>query len=263
MLLSRILNKMQHELRMRFEYFDSEEKLIKDAQEYWNEESLVKDASHWRGGLGVFKNEMNWLKLGKEHLNLVQAYATQSDLIFPVEKIVEWGCGGGANAVHFSPLTKQYIGIDINSENLLECGRQMVAMGLDNFQPILIEVQNPEAALIAETMTADIFICTYVYELLPSPNYGLRILKLANQMLKENGTGLIQIRYNDPSRKHASRKWGYKINPYHMTTYSLEEFWNYSIAFGFEPLGIYLLPKQELVNDERYAYYILKKSTPM
>ena len=258
MFLMEIGNKLQHEIRTRIQYFDSEQKLEDDAQEYWNQASPKKSASHWRDNDEF--DEQNWLKLGKEHLSLVNSFASMAELHFPVNKIVEWGCGGGANAVQFGSLTKRYFGIDINTETLDECRNQMKIWGYDNFQPVLIKVNDPEAGLIDEMREADLFICTYVFELLPNPEYGLRLLRLANQALKVHGAGLIQIRYNELGRKHSSRRWGYKIKPYHMTTYSLKEFWNYTLAYGFQPFGIYLMPEQKIVNDVRYAYYFVKKT---
>ena len=220
---------------------------------------MVEDAYHWRGK-GVFEgNEEGWLQLGREHLDLVNSYACQLDLKFPVDKIVEWGCGGGANAVHFGSKANKYFGIDINPESLSECTNQMSNFGYRNFHPFLIDTSNPEKALVEDIKDSDFFICTYVYELLPSPEYGLRILELANRILKINGIGFIQIKYNSGERKFRSRKWGYKLNPYNMTTYTIEEFWNHTLAFGFQPYGVYLMPKQEIVSDYRYAYYFLKK----
>lgn len=250
--------KLLHEFRTRIQFFDTEQKLEDDAQEYWNQASLKKSASHWRDNEEF--DEQNWLELGKEHMKLMNSFAGMAGLRFPVNKIVEWGCGGGANAVQFGALTKIYFGVDINAETLDECSNQMKNWGYDNFRSVLIMVDDPEAGLIDEMKDSDLFICTYVFELIPSPEYGLRLLRLANQVLKVGGVGLIQIRYNDLGRRHGSRKWGYKFKPYHMTTYSLEEFWNYALAFGFQPLAIYLVPEQKIVGDVRYGYYFIKKT---
>jgi ubiquinone/menaquinone biosynthesis C-methylase UbiE len=250
-------------LRNKLGFFDSEKKLASDNQDYWSKDysnpNLAQDA-HWKNN-GKFEDHQRWLNLGKEHLDLILNYSSIINLQFPFKQIVEWGCGGGANAVHFAPITEKYIGIDITSESLVECNKQIVESGHNNFHPVLINASNPESVLDVGICEVDLFICTYVYELFPSPAYGLTILKLANRMLKEDGVALIHIRYNDGKKGQQSKRWGYKLHPYVMTTYTIEEFWEKSKEFGFEPLGIFLKPDQPLVNDYNYAYFFLKKNT--
>jgi cyclopropane fatty-acyl-phospholipid synthase-like methyltransferase len=196
-------------------------------------------------------------------LNLITAYSFVLNIKFPVKQIIEWGCGGGANAVHFASKTEKFIGIDITSKSLDECNKQILNIGLNNFVPVLINASTPESVLNNHIKNVELFICTYVFELFPSPEYGINVLKLANEMLKENGMAFIQIRYNDGKKWLKSKRWGYNQHPYTMTTYSLEEFWEKSKECGFDPLGIYLKPYQPLVNDNWYAYYFLKKVNPV
>ncbi len=42
-----------------------------------------------------------------------------------------------------------------------------------------------------------------------------------------------------------------------MTTYRLDDFWEIAKQCGFKPHAIHLVPKQPLVQDERYAYFFL------
>jgi len=260
--IKKMAKKISGKFRNTFGIYDSESKLASDAQDYWRrdyskKENLAQDA-HWKNK-GIFQDTNRWLSLGKEHLDLIMQYASVCNLDFPVNKIVEWGCGGGANAVHFAKYTKEYIGIEITQESLNECKSQLVAYGFNNFKPVLINVDTPETINQYKITNVDFFLCTYVYELLPSPSYGIKILQLAFDMLKTGGVALIQIRYHDGIKNLKSRKWDYKSNPYLMTTYTIEEFWNQSVEIGFTPLGIYLKPVQPLVNDFQYAYYFLRK----
>lgn len=247
--------------RYRINIAESEEKLAHDNHNYWNRDYsnpiLAQDA-HWINN-GKFEDHQVWLSLGKEHLKLLYDFSSLLNINFPVKQIVEWGCGGGANAVHFAPLTEKFIGIDITSESLTECERQLLNIGLNNFFPIKINASLPEAVLNSNVKDADLFICTYVYELFPSSEYGMNILKLANSMLKKGGIAFVHIRYNDGRESLKSKKWGYNVHPYIMTTYTLEEFWERSKECGFEPICIYMKPYQPLVNDKYYAYYFLKK----
>jgi len=249
-------------IRNKLHFNDSERKLAADNQEYWNqdydEKPILAQDSHWRNK-GIFEDEQRWLSLGKEHLDLIRNQNSSLNLQFPVKQIVEWGCGGGANAFHFAPLTETFIGIDINPDSLTECHKQILESGKDNFFPILINASDPETIVQHQIKVVDLFLCTYVFELFPSPAYGLTILKLANNMLKPGGIAFVHIRYNDGRKELKSKRWGYKIHPYIMTTYTLEEFWEDAKNLGFEPLSIYLTPKQPLVSDKCTAYYFLKK----
>jgi hypothetical protein len=38
-----------------------------------------------------------------------------------------------------------------------------------------------------------------------------------------------------------------------MTTYPVDELWEQSKAYGFVPHGLYLMPTQPLVSEERYV----------
>lgn len=243
-------------------YYESENKLARDAHEYWNQNyskvpQIAQDA-HWKDK-GIFEDGQRWLLLGKEHLDLILSHSELLNFRLPVKHIVEWGCGGGANAIHFAPFTEKFIGIDISQESLDECYNQLLENGHDNFHPILINASTPKSILSEPVNEVDLFICTYVYELLPSPAYGLTVLKLANNMLRNKGVAFIQIRYNDGRKELKSKKWGYKITPYNMTTYTIEEFWENSKELGFEPVSVFLKPNQPLVNDQCYAYFFLKK----
>jgi len=255
------VKKFQSQLRNKLHYYDSESKLALDAQEYWRQdytkENLAQDA-HWKDK-GIFRDTERWLSLGKEHIELIMKYASVYNIQFPVKKIVEWGCGGGANAVHFAKYTNEFIGIDITQESLTECKSQLDEIGFNNFRPVFIDLQTPEFIRDCNVLDIDIFLCLYVYETFPSPAYGLKILELAYHMLKRNGMAFIQIKYYDGYKKLKPRRSGYRSNPYWMTTYTLEEFWNRSSEIGFTPLGIYLKPHQPLVRDSNYAYYFLRK----
>jgi 2-polyprenyl-3-methyl-5-hydroxy-6-metoxy-1,4-benzoquinol methylase len=245
-----------------FKLYESENKLAADAQKYWDKDysekpKLAQDA-HWKNN-GIFENHERWLKLGKEHIDLVKNYTSILKPHQKIGQIVEWGCGGGANAVHFAPYAKKFIGIDVAIESLDECKKQLSNIGLSNFQPLLINASTPELVLDGQIAETDLFICTYVYELFPSPAYGINVLELAYKMLKPGGMAFIQIRYNDGRKDLRPKRWGYKFNATFMTTYTLEEFWNYSSKIGFEHVNLFLKPKQPLVDDRCYAYYFLRK----
>ena len=255
--------RVENWIRSHFGIYESEKKLATDSKKYWsgdyvNNVTIAQDA-HWQNR-GIFEDTSRWLALGKEHIDLISLYSGVLGIEFPIDRMVEWGCGGGANAVHFAPLTKEYIGIDISKDSLRECERQMNKFGYRNFIPVLVDAVDPESITSEDIFNNDLFLCTYVYELFPSPEYGITVLKLANSMLKKGGIAVIQIRYNDGRKGMASKRWGYGKNPYQMTTYTLEEFWKQTRYKGFQPFGIFMKPEQPLINDMCYAYYFLKKT---
>jgi cyclopropane fatty-acyl-phospholipid synthase-like methyltransferase len=234
--------------------------LISDSQQYWNDPSNqhLRQYAHWRGS-GIFKDESRWLALGREHLRLYEAFARMVGLKPPpVKRIVEWGCGGGMNAVHFGHLAAEFCGVDVSSESLDECGKQMSMEGLRNFTPILIDASDPEAALAQVPGPCDLFLSTYVFEALPSPEYGIRVLRIARQLVETGGLAIIQIKYHD-NWKNASRRWNYAKNLARTSTFRIEEFWVAAEQCGFVPKTVTLVPKQPMVNDRNYAYFLLQK----
>ena len=51
-----------------------------------------------------------WLAWGAGHLDLYRNFARMLDVPLSVHRIVEWGSGGGANAIHFAPFAQEYVG---------------------------------------------------------------------------------------------------------------------------------------------------------
>ena len=239
---------------------ESETKLIGASQAYWNDPSdqSLKQNSHWRG-VGIFGDDSRWLALGREHLQLYEAFARVLDLKQSLKRIVEWGCGGGINAVHFGRLANEFYGIDISSSSLEECERQMIAAGLRNFTPVLIDAADPEAVLGLVQGSCDLFVSTYLFELLPTPEYGTRILRIAHELLAAGGIAIIQIKYSEADRTTTSRRWAYAKNLAWNATYRIEEFWLAAQRCGFTPKMVTLQPQQPLVNDRNYAYFLLLK----
>ena len=247
-------------VRQAIGFNTSEAKLIGESQTYWNDPSdgTLHQNSHWRG-VGIFADDARWLALGYEHLRIYQEFARAVGLNGSPRHIVEWGCGGGMNAVHFGCLTEQFYGIDISPSTLKECEKQMRAAGLNNFIPVLIDAADPEAAAGQVRGPCELLISTYVFELLPTPEYGIRVLRVAHELLAPGGVAMIQIKYSEGDAKTRSRGWAYARNLAWNATYRIEGFWQTARSCGFTPRMITLLPEQPLVNDRNYAYFLLQK----
>ncbi|HRK31707.1 MAG TPA: class I SAM-dependent methyltransferase [Tepidisphaeraceae bacterium] len=240
-------------------YRESEQRIIRQSGEFWSDtdSSKFRAYSHWKGEDGIA--DAAWLALGKQHLDLFHRMIRLTEMRRPIDRIIEWGCGGGCNAVHFAREAGQFIGVDVSQATLEECRRAVSAAGLGNFLPVLVDVAAPESALEQITDACDLFLCTYVMELVPTPAYGRRIVDIAYKLVRPGGLAIIQIKYATTDAATQPRRWGYKLNAANMTTYAIDQFWEICQQAGFEPLAVTLQPKQTLIGDERYAYFTLSR----
>jgi SAM-dependent methyltransferase len=225
------------------------------AQRYWSEVHQGR-GSHWEG-TGRFVRGDLWMTIGLRHLAMLRRAAKTLDVPATGGRVVEWGCGGGANAVQIAPSAREFIGVDVSNDSLQECARQVAARCDTTFRPVLIDVSHPEAALHHIDCPCNVFLCFYVFELIPSPGYGERILHVAKELLAPGGLALIQIKYDTGSWRTRPRRLSYRFSPGNMTTYPIHTFWQLAARCGFEPQYVELVPEDEL--DERYAYFVLLK----
>ncbi|MFC4858695.1 class I SAM-dependent methyltransferase [Actinophytocola glycyrrhizae] len=235
----------------------SESRIAADAQTYWASAGSAswKANSHWRDA-HVFDDGDLWHEIGKRHLDMFERGARAVGFDRPLGRVVEWGCGGGANAVHFAPKAREFVGVDVVPETLAECARQVAARGGTPFTPVLAEVAHPER-VVAEIGTCDLFLCFYLFELIPTPEYGERLLRIASRVLAPGGLALIQVKYHEGDFWSRPRRRGYRTSVAGMTTYSVPEFWQLVADSGLRPEGVTLVPENEL--DRRYAYFLVSK----
>jgi SAM-dependent methyltransferase len=241
---------------------EPEEKIIADSQAFWaglSNQGRDGGPAHWRGQ-SLFADDERWLAIGRNSLQVFHRFVGTDWLSLCPRRIVDWGCGGGTCAMHFAPGAAAYYGVDITQASVDECGKQMASAGLFNFKPVLFDAPQPErvATLIKEP--CDLVLSTYVFELLPSKNYGRRVLETVHKILASGGLGFIQIKYTTHRLNSRSYRWGYAKNLGNMTTYFIEEFWTLAKECGFEPQMLYLEPKQPLNNDSHFAYFLLQKT---
>jgi cyclopropane fatty-acyl-phospholipid synthase-like methyltransferase len=173
------------------------EVVVKDAAEYWSgSETGVdkRDMSHWLGE-GRWADEASWRRIGEEHYELYKTLLTLAGRKAPIQTMMEWGQGGGANAIRFVNEVSTYLGVDISEPNLKECARQLESRGHHNFRGILIDALNPESVLAEGDGRIDFFMSTAVFQHFPNKEYGVRVTKVAHQLLADDGIALIQTRY--------------------------------------------------------------------
>jgi len=82
----------------------SDAKISADAQTYWAQpgNATWRSNSHWRNGSVFVGNEL-WSEIGRRHLAMFERGARTVEFKRPWGRVLEWGCGGGANAIHFAP----------------------------------------------------------------------------------------------------------------------------------------------------------------
>lgn len=237
----------------------SEDAVARDSARYWSGEAdeRFRSNSHWREG-GVISEDA-WLEIGRRHLELFGRFADMIGFDRPAKRVVEWGCGGGANAVHFARGADRFVGVDVSQASLDECGRQLDREGLgDRWQPVLADVEDPEAAA-ALIEPCDLFLCVYVFELIPGADYAERLLTIARDLLRPGGMALVQIKYATDDWRTRPRRWAYKLNLANTTTFRIEDFWELAESRGLTPQAVTLVPEDPLVGDERYAYFLLQE----
>jgi hypothetical protein len=241
----------------------SEEELARVAQDYWNEGDKagidLKDYSHWEGA-GPWKDRDRWRAIGRVHFEMFKKLCVYASVPRPLGKAIEWGCGGGANAIHFVDDVREFCGVEISQANLDECGRVLARAGFRGFRPVLVPSENPEQVRTLLDASYDFFLCTYVYETLPGQHYCERVTRLAYELLAPSGLALIQIRYDEGSIRSKQRRFDYFRYAARFTSFQIEEFWELAERIGFRPLYVSLVPRKSYeYSGDLYAYFALMK----
>lgn len=232
------------------------DRIAGEAIRYWSTPagSTWEANSHWRNGIG----DQAWLEVGEEHWKIYEAFARALDLP-STSTVMEWGAGGGANAVAFAPHAQRFIAADISQENLDECVRQVRATCTTSVETRCIDLASPERAAAGLEGSSDVFLCLYVIELTTDTDAVRAILEIAKTVLVPGGLALVQIKYHTSDRR--TRGFAgvtYDRNLASTTTFTIEEFWNLAAECGLTPRLITLVPENRL--DSRYAYYALTTS---
>ena len=176
----------------------SQSKVSVDAKKLWGSsvsDIYVQDISHW-SGKGRWADEQSWNQIGQKHLKMFKELCLLSAVTKPINSMIEWGPGGGANAIWFCTEVTDFYGIDISKANLGECQHQLEIRNFKRFHPVLIDIEKPGECLNHINSHVDFFISTAVYQHFPSKQYGIHITELAHRLLTDNGIAIIQIRYD-------------------------------------------------------------------
>ena len=225
-----------------------------DSTAYW----AAADTDRWLADSHVKGGVPGWELIGQEHHALFLDFARAVGADPHPARVLEWGAGGGANAVAFAPGAQEFIAVDVSQAVLDECRRQVAAVCQTPFTSVLVPVDRPEAASELVAGAIDLFLCFYVVELLPSQQHARRVMEEAARLLRPGGSAVVQVKYQTRSLLTRSRTWAYRRGVASMTTFPIDGFWSLAAECGFSPHSVRLVPRNHL--DERYAYYFLVRA---
>jgi cyclopropane fatty-acyl-phospholipid synthase-like methyltransferase len=208
--------------------------LQSEAVNYWNDPiGSIKENSHILGS-GKWGSRDKWQAIGDGHLKMF--------LNFDCKKgsMIEWGCGGGSNALAFSKIFDKVTGIDISKQSLKACD----VLEIDNFEGVLLDVE--------VSGQYDFFLSTATFQHFTSKEYGENIVKKAHDILKPNALAMIQTRYDNGDERFIQKYKDYKNNAITFTSYKIDEFWGLLDDSGFDVESVILEPQAN------YAYYFAR-----
>jgi len=258
-MLNRATTQLRTLVRTLSGYREDGARLGETAQAFWNDLTtpVRRQDAHWRGH-GVFTDDSVWLGVGRGHLELLQrALAGIGEPPLQASRVVEWGCGGGANAVHFGRGAEAFYGVDLSEESLQECARQMRAEGLSCFMPVRVEANRPREALARIGPPVDLFLCLYVMELLPTEAHALEVLDIAAQVLRPGGWALVHIRRAKPGR--GSRPWDYAANMAMNVRFTVDGFTRACTERGLDVRHVESRDEVPELNERDYVYFVLQR----
>jgi SAM-dependent methyltransferase len=173
------------------------------------------------------------------------------------DRIVEWGVGGGANAVHFAPLAREFVAVDVAQESLDETERQVRRVCGTPVRSVLVGIDDQAGRVTELDGNVDLFLCFYVLELVPSEAHAREIVRLAFRMLRPGGAAILQTKYRRSAPKPPP--WAsFSRDLANSYVVDIDEFWQDLGRAGFQVNYTELVPHNRL--DRHYAYYFATKS---
>lgn len=216
-----------------------------DVTAYWNRTcERGRYFSHWRSA----RPADWWEQIGLTHgAMLREQWPEVAD--DTGEVWIEWGPGGGANAVMLAEFVGRLYGVDISRANLEACRRELVARCFHGFESVLIDVDEPErvAGLL---LPADGFLSTATFQHFPSKQYTERVVGLIPQVVRPGGYVFIQIRRDSPRDYAEYAGLPYQQRALYATVYGVEEFGGLLASAGIEVEKV-----KESEGSDQYVYF--------
>lgn len=185
---------------MKNRLVSSSESRLEDASVFWQRPKegdlkYEKSLSHHIGARNWENDKFH--AYGRKHVDLYKKALRFLDNngMHDLSTVLEWGPGGGANALAFLEAFKcRYIGVDISQENLDETSKMVNSHDLDNFDGFHIDIHAPEAIFDqVPANSVDLFLCTAVFPHLPDKDYACRIIDIASKIIKDGGLCILHV----------------------------------------------------------------------
>lgn len=235
----------------------SNQELAEQAARFWRN----TEDPHWAANAHIREahDESTWRAIGDRHETYFQDCLERADF-GPVKHILEWGVGGGANAVRLVRYCEELIGVDIAIPQLEACVTEIdkIDEARGRFTPMVIDAQKPNEILHFGVPKIDVVVSFYVFELLASPEYGEEVLRIFTHLLRAGGLAMVQIKYTSSLLTRSLRR-EYAANAANMTTYSIEEFGKLARWVGFEVLDVQVFERDVVEARGNYAYFLLRR----
>lgn len=172
------------------------------------------------------------------------------------QRILEWGVGGGSNAVRFAPLCDEFIAVDVVQDSLNETVKQVRAVCATPVTPVLVSVEDQSSGIRQFYERIDLFVCFYVLELVPDEAHAHEIVRIAQNLLIRGGTAIFQVKYKRSSPRFRPWKSVSSViaNQY---TVDIAEFWEFLTSLHLDVHYVQLVPRNQL--DRHYAYFFVSR----
>lgn len=166
----------------------------KQAADFWcHGSSKQRDLAHWFGH-GRFKDDIKmWRSIGVKHIRMFQKLrVSHNKRDGPMDRMLEWGPGGGTNVIAFGEFFGCIVGVDISTLTLDECKQVAEKKCPGVFQSFPIDIDHPE--VVRGLGPFDFFLTTAVIQHMPSKEWVARCLKVMAREMREAGQALVQFR---------------------------------------------------------------------
>jgi ubiquinone/menaquinone biosynthesis C-methylase UbiE len=171
-------------------------------------------------------------------------------------RTLEWGVGGGANAICFAPISGEFIAVDVAQQSLDETVRQVRSECASSVTPVLVSTSTHYAEVTGLAGSVDLFLCFYVLELVPTEAHAFEIIDMAYRLLKPGGAAILQAKYK--SSASGFRPWAHlSARLGNMCIIDIPRLWAQLESTGFIVRYVELVPHTRL--DRNYAYFFATK----
>jgi len=217
---------------------DTAEGTLLDAHLFWNSSTKKRDDQAHHLGHGRWTPRA-WRKHGQAYFSLFREHFGEDF----TGRMLEWGCGGGANVVAFAEQFEHIVGVDISPDSLRRCAQaceEMVTKGY-HFEPFPISIEDPFAAraLKSEGNLFDFLLCIEVVQHMPSARYARDVMELWSELCWKGAGAMVQFRTHFRSRAaHRSPTVNYSDNVSRWLMLNPAVFADMAVSAGWEVVAM-------------------------